>query len=66
MSILVILCDVKQVTIYSPAKLPTQFIYKALKPKNPRDEEKLFSSLTKLKAEDPVLDVTVMLKQNSF
>lgn len=52
------LCDVKQVTIYAPAKLPTPVYYKALKPKNPRDEEKLFSSLTKLKAEDPVLDVT--------
>jgi elongation factor G len=51
------LSDPKNVFIYPSAKLPSAVYYKAVKPKNPRDDEKLFSSLMKLKAEDPVIDV---------
>ena len=51
------LSDVKDVVILPKANLPTAVYFKAVKPVNPRDDEKLFSSLLKLQAEDPVLEV---------
>ncbi|MGI6644181.1 MAG: elongation factor G [Bacilli bacterium] len=51
------LSDVKDVVILPKENLPTAVYFKAVKPVNPRDDEKLFSSLLKLQAEDPVLEV---------
>jgi hypothetical protein len=51
------LCDKANPITYPRAKYPTSVYYRAIAAKVSKDEEKLYSSLTKLQIEDPCLDV---------
>ena len=51
------LSDPKNVTIYKPVKYPTAVIYKAIEIKDRANENKLGVALTKLRLEDPCLEV---------
>lgn len=51
------LCDKTNPITYPRAKYPTSVYYRAIAAKVSKDEEKLYSSLTKLQIEDPCLDV---------
>ncbi len=52
------LCDKNNPITYPRAKYPTAVYYRAVVVKNPKDEEKLGSSLNKLQIEDPILEVS--------
>ncbi len=52
------LCDKAKPVIFPKAKYPTPVYYRAVIVKNPKDEEKLGSSLYKLQSEDPILEVS--------
>jgi elongation factor G len=52
------LCDKTKPVIFPKAKYPTPVYYRAVVVKNPKDEEKLGSSLYKIQAEDPILEVS--------
>ena len=49
--------DKKEPLVYPPVVHPTPVIYVAIQPKNKQDEDKLSSSLAKLKLEDDTIDI---------
>ncbi len=51
------LCDPKNVIEYSKVKYPTAVYFKAIELVNKKDEDKLSSTLQKLQAEDPTIEV---------
>lgn len=51
------LCDKNNVVTFPTPKYPTAVYYRAVSVKNPKDDEKLFASLSKMQVEDPTLDV---------
>ena len=51
------LCDKKDPITYSKVEHPTPIIYLAIQPKNKQDEDKLSSSLAKLKLEDDTFEI---------
>lgn len=50
------LCDPKEPVLFTGPKFPTPTIYVAIKPKNQKDEDKIYSALHRLKVEDPSFD----------
>ena len=49
--------DKKDAVVYPPVEHPTPVIYVAIQPKNKQDEDKISSSLQKLRLEDETLDI---------
>lgn len=49
-------CDRRNPIIYEAPELPTPTIYVAIQPKNKQDEDRISSSLQRLKVEDPTLE----------
>ena len=51
------LCEKKDIIVYPKVEHPTPIIYLAIQPKNKQDEDKLSSSLAKLRLEDETFEI---------
>jgi len=51
------ICDKKDPFIFTKVQQPSPIIYVAIQPKNKQDEDKISSSLSKLRAEDDTLEI---------
>lgn len=52
------LCNPKNILTFEPIPFPTAVLFKAIKPKNKADEDKIGQALTKIKIEDPTIETT--------
>lgn len=51
------LCDQRERMVYEAVKYPTPIIYKALRPKDKADEDKISNALQRLNIEDPSFEI---------